>query len=109
LWDWEFWFDFASSYSYISAMRISKLAGAHGLALRWRPFVLGAIFRAQGWSSSPFILQQAKGVYVWKDMARQCRKVEIPWTMPTDFPRNAIIAHRLALVAADEPWVDAFC
>ncbi len=57
----EFWFEFASTYSYLAAMRIEALAGAADVAIRWRPFLLGPVFAAQGWTSSPFNLYPAKG------------------------------------------------
>ena len=50
----DFWFDFASTYSYPAAMRIGPLAAAAGVAVRYRPFLLGPIFKAQGWDTSPF-------------------------------------------------------
>ena len=50
----EFWYDFASTYSYLSAMRIEALAAPAGVEIVWRPFLLGPIFQAQGWTTSPF-------------------------------------------------------
>jgi 2-hydroxychromene-2-carboxylate isomerase len=44
----EFWYEFASTYSYLSAMRIEALAAAAGVAVEWKPFLLGPIFKAQG-------------------------------------------------------------
>jgi 2-hydroxychromene-2-carboxylate isomerase len=105
----EFWFDFGSNYSYLSAMRIEAAAADADCRVRWRPFVLGAIFRSFGWATSPFVLQERKGAYVWKDMERQCRKAGIAWTRPSAFPRNAMLPHRVALLGADEPWIGAFC
>src|SRR3712207_6768348 len=50
----EFWYEFSSTYSYLSAMRIEAAAGEAGVAVVWRPFLLGPVFKAQGWDSSPF-------------------------------------------------------
>ena len=44
----EFWFDFASNYSYLSIMRIQTEAARRGVRIVWRPFLLGPIFGAQG-------------------------------------------------------------
>jgi 2-hydroxychromene-2-carboxylate isomerase len=44
----DFFYEFASTYSYIAAMRIAPLATEAGIAMRWRPFLLGPIFKAQG-------------------------------------------------------------
>ena len=40
----DFWFDFASTYSYPAAMTIEDRAAKAGVAVRWRPILLGAIF-----------------------------------------------------------------
>ncbi|MCB1928619.1 MAG: 2-hydroxychromene-2-carboxylate isomerase [Rhodocyclaceae bacterium] len=105
----EFWFDFGSNYSYISTMRIEAAASRSGLQVRWRPFLLGPIFRSFGWESSPFVLQAAKGEYVWKDMVRECRKAGIAWRKPSVFPRPAVLPLRVALVGAGQTWIGAYC
>ena len=105
----EFWFDFGSNYSYLSALRIEAAAARLGVPVRWQPFLLGPIFRSFGWETSPFVLQKAKGAYVWRDMARACRKAGLPWQQPSVFPRSALLAHRVALLGADEAWIGAFC
>ena len=66
----EFWYEFASTYSYLAAMRIEPLAEAAGIDLRWRPFLLGPIFATQGWNSSPFNLYPAKGRHMWRYLER---------------------------------------
>jgi 2-hydroxychromene-2-carboxylate isomerase len=105
----QFWFDFASSYSYLAAARIGPLASAAGIDVRWRPFLLGPIFRAQGFSDSPFNEQAAKGRYMWRDMERTSACLGIPFRRPSVFPRRGLAAARLALVGLDEGWGDAFC
>lgn len=105
----EFWFDFASNYSYLSVMRIEALAADAGLSIGWRPFLLGPIFKSFGWDNSPFVLQKEKGEYMWKDMVRQCRKYGIPWNRPSAFPRLAVRPLRVALYGAERPWIGAFC
>jgi len=101
----ELWFEFGSNYSYLSVMRIEEAAVRHGVAVAWKPFLLGPIFKSFGWESSPFVAQKEKGEYVMKDMARQCRKYGIPWTRPTTFPRIAVLPMRVALLGAGEPWM----
>ena len=68
----EFWYEFGSTYSYPAAMRIERLAADAGVALRWRPFLLGPIFKAYGWNDSPFNIFAAKGRYMWRDLERIC-------------------------------------
>ncbi|ASL46347.1 2-hydroxychromene-2-carboxylate isomerase [Burkholderia sp. AD24] len=105
----QFWFDFGSTYSYLSMMRIEALAQQRGVAIEWRPFLLGAIFKSFGWDNSPFVLQKEKGAYMWRDMARQCEKCGLPWTQPSEFPRRALLPLRVALVGAQQHWIGAFC
>ena len=48
--DWpvlEFWFEFGSTYSYLSVMRIEALAERAQVRVLWRPFLLGPLFAAQ--------------------------------------------------------------
>jgi len=104
----ECWFEFASTYSYLSVMRIEGLARASGVRIVWNPFLLGPIFRSFGWSTSPFLLQKAKGAYMWTDIERQCRKWGLPWRRPTEFPRLSLLPARVALLGVDEPWLPTF-
>ncbi len=104
----EFWFEFASTYSYLSVMRIEAAAERHGVRVAWRPFLLGPIFRALGMANSPFVLQAEKGAYAWQDMARQCRKYGLRWVQPSRFPRPSVLPLRVALLGAGAPWIGAF-
>lgn len=104
----EFWFDFGSNYSYLSVMRIEALAHERHVAVTWKPFLLGVVFQALGWETSPFVLQKIKGDYAWRDMARQCDKYGLPWRQPATFPRTALLPMRVALVGADQGWIAPF-
>jgi 2-hydroxychromene-2-carboxylate isomerase len=105
----EFWYEFASTYSYPAAMRIEALAHNAGVTLRWRPFLLGPIFGAQGWSDSPFNLYPVKGRYMWRDLERICEANGLPLTLPpARFPQNGLKAARLALVGEREGWIGDF-
>jgi 2-hydroxychromene-2-carboxylate isomerase len=105
----DFWFEFASTYSYPAALRIGALARERGVSLRWRPFLLGPVFKAQGWDNSPFNIYPAKGRYMWRDLERICDGFRIPFVRPTVFPQNTILASRVALVALAEAWGEEFC
>lgn len=104
----DFWYEFASTYSYLSAMRIADVAETAGVELRWRPFLLGPIFAAQGWYTSPFTLYPAKGSYMVRDMQRLAAARGLKFTLPTPFPQNGLLAARLALVGAEEGWAPEF-
>jgi 2-hydroxychromene-2-carboxylate isomerase len=105
----DFWFEFASTYSYPAAMRIAPLAEMSGVTVRWRPFILGPIFKAQGWATSPFNLYPAKGRNMWRDLERICMTLGLPFTRPDPFPQNSLLAARAALVALAEAWGENYC
>jgi 2-hydroxychromene-2-carboxylate isomerase len=97
----EFWYEFASSYSYPAAMRVEALAAERGVALVWRPFLLGPLFAGQGWRDSPFNLYPVKGRYMWRDLERICGALGLPLTRPEPFPQNSLLAARVALALDD--------
>ena len=105
----DFWFDFASTYSYPAAMRIGPVARAAGVQVRFRPFLLGPIFKAQGWSTSPFELYPAKGRHMWRDLERLCAELAVPFRRPEPFPQNSLLPARIALEGLDRGWGEDFC
>ena len=105
----EYWFDFGSNYSYLSMLRVEALAAQAGLRVVFKPFLLGPIFKSLGWETSPFVLQAMKGQYVWRDMTRQCAKYGLPWQRPSAFPRNGLLASRVAVAGDVAPWLPDFC
>ena len=104
----DFWFDFASTYSYLAAARIRPIAAAAQVRVRFRPFLLGPIFKAQGWDTSPFNLYEAKGRYMWRDMERLAAGLNLPFRRPDPFPQNSLLAARVALVGLTEGWGEDF-
>jgi 2-hydroxychromene-2-carboxylate isomerase len=104
----EFWFEFASTYSYLAADRIEARAAAAGVRVVWRPFLLGPIFARQGWSNSPFNLYAAKGRYMWRDLERLAAEAGLPFQRPSEFPRNGLLAARVATAAEGEAWLPDF-
>lgn len=104
----DFWFEFASTYSYLSAMRIEALAEQAGVDLRWRPFLLGPIFAAQGLTSSPFNMFPVKGKYMWRDVQRRAAQQNLPVRKPEPFPQNSLSAARIALAGREGGWTPGF-
>jgi 2-hydroxychromene-2-carboxylate isomerase len=104
----SFWFEFASTYSYLSALRIEAMAAEKGVAIDWHPFLLGPIFRAQGWETSPFVIYPAKGRYMVRDIERIAATRGLTFRMPEPFPQNGLAAARLATVGARDGWVAPF-
>lgn len=103
----QFWFDFASNYSWIAARRIEGLAKSAGVGVAWKPFLLGPIFAANGWNDSPFNVYPAKGLYAWRDVARLADGLGLPLKRPEPFPQNSLQSARIAL-ALPEALLPAF-
>ncbi|MFV0281350.1 MAG: 2-hydroxychromene-2-carboxylate isomerase [Rhodoblastus sp.] len=104
----DFWFDFASTYSYPAAMRIEEWASAKNISIRWRPILLGPIFADQGWRDSPFNIYPAKGRYMWRDLERLCSKEGLPFARPDPFPQNSLLPARVA-ATLETPMRARFC
>ncbi len=98
----DFWYEFASTYSYPAAMRIERLAAERGVTIAWRPFLLGPLFAEQGWRDSPFNIYPAKGRYMWRDMQRICDALGLPLRRPDPFPQHGVLAARVALTLEGE-------
>jgi 2-hydroxychromene-2-carboxylate isomerase len=107
----DFWFDFASTYSYPAAQRIGPLASKARVKVRFRPFLLGPIFQTQGWDTSPFNLYEAKGRHMWRDLERLCADLDLPFRRPEMFPQQSVLAARVALIGLklQEKWGKDFC
>jgi 2-hydroxychromene-2-carboxylate isomerase len=104
----DFWFDFASTYSYLAAARIRPLAAKAKVQVRFRPFLLGPIFKAQGWDTSPFNLYEAKGRYMWRDLERLAAELSLPFRRPDPFPQNSLLPARVAFFGLEQGWGEDF-
>ena len=104
----EFWFEFASTYSYPAAMLVEQACQDAGVPLVWRSFLLGPVFAAQGMTDSPFNLFPVKGAYMWRDVERICADAELPFQKPSGFPRGSLLAARIAAVHGQAPWIGTF-
>ncbi|MBA2126194.1 disulfide bond formation protein DsbA [Hyphomicrobium methylovorum] len=96
----QFWYEFASTYSYLAAMRIEAVAKRSGVRVVWRPFLLGPIFKSQGWTTSPFNIYPLKGRYMVRDIERVAAARGLEFQMPPVFPANGLKAARLAIAAS---------
>jgi 2-hydroxychromene-2-carboxylate isomerase len=66
--DIEFYFDFSSPYGYLASKRIDAIGEEFGRRVRWRPILLGAVFKVTG--QTPLIGQNLRGPYHLRDLAR---------------------------------------
>ena len=105
----EFWYEFASTYSYLSAMRLEEAAREAGVVVRVAPVSCsGRSFPRRAGTPRRSISTPAKGRYMWRDMAREAARIGLPLVKPAPFPQNSLTATRVALLGADEPWGPQF-
>jgi len=95
----EFFFDPASTYSYLAATQIEAFGKAHGATVQWKPFLLGKAFEATG-NKMPAAIP-AKGKYLFKDATMWAKLYKVPFVFPKNFPLNSVLASR-AIIAADQ-------
>jgi len=88
----EFYFDFSSPYGYLAAERIDELAAKYGRKVKWRPVLLGVIFKATG--AAPLTAVPLKGDYAKLDFVRSARFMDIPYNPPSRFPLPTQMAAR---------------
>ena len=105
----QFWFDLASTYSYVAALRIERACASKSVTLVWKPFLLGPIFsQLLGINDSPFNANPVHGRYMWRDLERLCGKYGLSWRRPSVFPRKSVLAARVASAGATEGWGPQF-
>jgi 2-hydroxychromene-2-carboxylate isomerase len=92
----------------VAALRVEAAAAAAGVPIAWEPFLLGPIFKRQGWEDSPFNLFPARGRYMWRDLERLCARHGLPFRRPGRFPKNPLLAARVACLGESEPWLPEF-
>lgn len=88
----DFYFDFSSPYGYLAAQSADGLGERQGVGIRWRPILLGAVFKTTG--AAPLVDLPLKGDYARRDMARAARRLGVPFTFPANFPFNSVAAGR---------------
>ena len=103
----DYFFDLSSSYSYVGTMRIEALCRDAGVELRWKPFLLGGVFKSIE-NATPMFQIPKRVDYAWRDLQRLCGKYGLPFTRPTPFPQRSILANRAIIAGLDQPWCADF-
>ena len=88
----EFFFDFSSPYGYLAAQEIEALGERQGAEIVWRPFLLGASFKATG--IPPLVEVPWKSDYARHDLTRAARRIGVPYVWPEPFPFMSVAAAR---------------
>lgn len=96
----DFYYDIASPYSYLSAMRIQSVAEPFKVKVRWRPFLLGGVFKAVG-NVMPASIP-ARAAYLREDLQRWAARDDIEFKFSSTFPHNSLLAMRALTAASAE-------
>ena len=98
----EFWFDFSSPYAYLAATQVGALAARAGAAVRWRPLLLGALFREIGQADVPlFAMNPARQAHQGIELSRAAWWWGVPFRFNPHFPLRTVLPLRCALAHPD--------
>lgn len=93
----EFFFDIGSPYSYLAATQVGAMADRTGVSMRWRPFLLGGVFKGSGNEMPARVAAKAR--WMLDDLRGWSRLYGVPFQMASRFPLNTLRTER-ALCAA---------
>ncbi|PCC72585.1 2-hydroxychromene-2-carboxylate isomerase [Nannocystis exedens] len=96
----EFFFDYSSPFAYLAIMRAAEL----GPQVRWRPILLGGLFRNLGTPDVPLFVQSPeKRRHTMQDLDRQAARAGLPFKFPARFPVRTVLPLRVTLAAGSPP------
>jgi 2-hydroxychromene-2-carboxylate isomerase len=101
----DYYFEFSSPYGYIASHLVDDLGTRIGREIRWRPFLLGPVFKATG--TAPLVEIPMKGDYSRHDFGRTARFHGVAFNMPAKFPIGTVAGVRAFYWIADRDPVKA--
>jgi 2-hydroxychromene-2-carboxylate isomerase len=98
----DVWFDYASPFAYLASTQVDALAARTGATLRWRPMLLGAVFRAVGQADVPlYAMSEPKRSWFLGDLTQWAAWWDVPFRYNPHFPLRTVLPLRVTLAAAD--------
>ena len=104
----EFWFEYGSTYTYLTVARLASVADGRKIMVDWRPFLLMPILIEQGLEKGPFLPYPNKLRYMWRDLERRARRHSIPYQKPSLYPPNTLLTARIGYLAQSQHWCTDF-
>lgn len=102
----DFWFDYTCPYAYLASTQVESLARRTGDELRWRPMLLGGVFRANATPQKLFAtLSPQKAKHNADDLERWSLEFDAPLRMPPGHPMRSVEALRATLATGCDPAV----
>jgi 2-hydroxychromene-2-carboxylate isomerase len=93
----DVWFDYSSPFAYLGVTKAERRLGDRA---RFRPMLLGAVFKQVGTADVPLFQQsEAKRRWIAADIHRQAADIGTPFSFPSRFPMNSVLALRVTLLA----------
>jgi 2-hydroxychromene-2-carboxylate isomerase len=98
-----FFYDLSSPFAYLGATQIDRVAASRGLRARWRPMLLGALFKEIGTPDVPLAtFNEPKRRYFGRDLVEWAAAWGERFSWPSRFPMRTVLALR-TLLALPEP------
>jgi 2-hydroxychromene-2-carboxylate isomerase len=99
----ECWFDYSSPFAYLGTTQIERVAREAGARVAWRPFLLGALFKAIGSAIVPIsTFTEAKREHSRRDLDRWADHWGVPFRFTSHFPLRTTDALRVTLLVPDD-------
>lgn len=98
----DFYYDVVCPYAYLASLQVEAVAERAGATLRWRPMLLGGVFRALGAPQVPAeTWNPQKRALGELDQEREAARLGVRLRRPEAHPRRTVDAMRLAAVAPE--------
>ena len=98
----EFHFDIVCPYAYLASTQVEELARRHQKTLRWKPVLLGGLYKSLQAPQQPATTwPAAKAEHNARDLFRQAEILGVPLVFPEGHPRRSVEAMRLLVLAED--------
>lgn len=100
----DFYFDYSSPFAYLASTQIERVAREASATVVYKPFLLGALFKAIGSPNVPLLaMPEAKQRYQRLELERWAKHWGVPFVWTTHFPLRTVDALRMTLLADDKP------
>jgi len=102
----DIYYDFASPTAYLAWTQLPELCKRHGAILKYRPVLLGGVFKATG-NATPAAIEP-KGKWLFDDIARHANHYGVPFQMNPFFIINSLTMMRGAMWAQNTGVLEAY-
>ena len=104
----EFFFDYGSPYSYLANTQLLGLSQRTNCVVKYRPMLLGGVFKATGNRSPAAEPVESKRLYQGVEMQRWVSHYDVPFFYNPFFPINTLRVMRMAHAATQMNVFDKF-